>query len=269
MTDNREQLIAEAFTSLASGLAAPFDGVDLLHRLTLRCARVLDMDAVGVLLADGSGRLRVAAASSEQTRSLELFQVQGAEGPCLECYRTGDPVSVADLAAEVDRWPRLVPVAVAAGMASVHAIPMRLVDDVLGAVGLFGTRVGGLDDVSLNLGQALAEVAAVVFAAGNALDDREAVVDELQTVLRGRVAVEQAKGLLAQQGGMNMDAAFALLRQFSRSQGRRLVAVAHSVVERQLTAAGLMAHGVASEPTDGDGGDVGPAPHPGSAAGPG
>ena len=82
------------------------------------------------------------ASSSEAMRVLELFELQAQEGPCLDCYRTGEPVVNQDLAAANGRWPRFAPEALAAGFRSVHALPMRLRGTVIGALNLFHVDAG-------------------------------------------------------------------------------------------------------------------------------
>ena len=242
MSGTREVEVSRAFVALASSLANGYDVVDLLDELTSDCARLLDVKSAGLLLADGRGVLHVLAASSEQTRQLEVFQLQRAEGPCLDCYRGGAPVSVADLDEETDRWPQFVPAARAAGFRSVHALPMRLRDNVLGALGLFGETVGELNEDDLALGQAMADVASVALVQDKAASDRTAVNAQLQTALSSRVVLEQAKGVLAQLGGLDMLTAFAVLRGYARDHGLRLSDIAHAVVARSLPARQLLEH---------------------------
>ena len=234
MNAERERSVTEAFVSLADSLVGPFDVVELLDGLTEECVRLLDVASAGLLLADGSGVLHVVAASSEQTRSLELFQLQRDEGPCLECYRTGVTVAVADLQRHADRWPQFVGAALKRGFVSVHAVPMRLQDQVLGALGLFGTTVGSLNDDDLSLGQALAHVASIALVTGNATTDRTRLSQQLQTALDSRVYVEQAKGAVAQHANVTMNEAFTLLRLFSRDHNQRLTDVAQAVATRTL-----------------------------------
>lgn len=117
--------VLDAVVSLVDSLLHDFDVVDLLTSLTERCADLLDIEAAGLLLADPLHRLRVLAATSKEARELELFQLQADEGPCVDCYASGEPVSLADIQVEADRWPRFVPAAVDAGFSSVHAVPMR------------------------------------------------------------------------------------------------------------------------------------------------
>jgi transcriptional regulator with GAF, ATPase, and Fis domain len=225
---DREQQVTEAFVGLADSLVGPFDSVDLLDRLTQDCARLLDVASAGLLLADRHGVLHVVAASSERTRDLELFQLQRDEGPCLECYRSGRPVSVDDLSQRAARWPQFVPAALTEGFESVHAIPMRLLDDVLGALGLFGTSTGALNEADLRLGQAMAHVASVAVAVGAAAAEKGSVTDHLYSILKGRVVVEQAKGILAFSEGFDMEEAFAMLRRYANHHGERLTDVAQA-----------------------------------------
>ncbi|MDQ1641153.1 MAG: hypothetical protein QOJ90_504 [Actinomycetota bacterium] len=234
MNVTREREVTEAFVALASSLANGYDVVDLLNSLTADCARLLDVASAGLLLADSGGVLHVMAASSEGTRQLEVVQLQRAEGPCLDCYRTGQAVSVEDLAQAADRWPQFVPAALDAGFVSVHALPMRLRDNVLGALGLFGTIAGPLKPEDLALGQALADVASVALVQDKAATDRTAVNAQLQTALTSRVVLEQAKGILAQRGRLDMSEAFAVLRGYARDHNLRLTDVAQAVVSRAL-----------------------------------
>ncbi len=144
----RETRVLNAVVALADSLLDDFDVVELLTGLTERCTELLDVEAAGFLLADPLRQLRLLAATSEAARELELFQLQADEGPCVDCYASGEPVSVADIEQTAGRWPQFVPAAVEAGFASVHAVPMRAAGVVLGALGLFGVRPGELDEAA-------------------------------------------------------------------------------------------------------------------------
>lgn len=242
MSADREHTLTQAFVSIANSLVDGIDVVDLLSGLTTDCARLLDVASAGLLLADGHGTLHVLAASSERTRDLEMFQLQREQGPCLECYRTGAPVKVDDLTAEAERWPQFVPAALAAGFASVHAVPLRLRETVLGALNLFGNEVGPLRPDDLDLAQALAHVASIALVADRAASDKETINQQLQQALTSRIAIEQAKGVLAQLGNLEMDQSFAVLRRYSRDRNRRLSEVAQEVVSRELPAGDLLEH---------------------------
>ncbi len=242
MIEDREAAVTRAFVSVVTAMADGLDPVDLLSGLTSDCARLLDIASAGLLLADEGGVLHVLAASSESTRSLELFQLQREQGPCLECFRTGSPVSVPDLDAQSERWPHFVLAARAVGLVSVHAVPIRLRDKVLGALGLFGSSRGALQAPDVELAQALAHVAAVALVQDQVVSDATRLNEQLQTALNSRVALEQAKGVLAQHAEVDMDEAFAMLRRFARDRNYRLSTVAQAVTSRQLPPQMVLEH---------------------------
>ena len=226
-----ERLVAEAFVELADTLVDDFDVLDFLHQVTVRCAQVLGVSAAGVLLADQRGALRVAAASTEQTRLLELLQLQDDEGPCPECFHTGRPVAIADLSLVADRWPRFATAAREAGFVSVHALPMRLRTDVIGALNLFGAKPGLLDEDTIRLGQALADVATIGLLQARTIRHREVLAEQLQTALNSRIIIEQAKGVLAERHQLDMAQSFSLLRDTARNSNRRLSELARLVAD--------------------------------------
>ncbi len=245
----REDEIVHAFITLAGGLVSGIDVIDVLTVLTTDCSRLLDVAAAGILLADPRGSLHVMAASSERTEDLEAFQVQRSEGPCHDCYSDGRPVLVPDLAASVDRWPAFVPHALGLGFASVHAVPLRLRGNILGALGLFGATVGELNEADLRLGQALADVATIALIQDRAASDSAAVNEQLQQALNSRVVLEQAKGILAYSGDLDMPATFAVLRHYARNHNLKLADVAAALVNRTLPAGMVLGHA----PADGHG----------------
>ena len=232
-----ERQLAEAFVALADTLVDDFDVVDFLHELTVRCAQVLGVAAAGVLLTDQRGALRVVAASTEQTRLLELLQLQTDQGPCPECFHTSRPVAVADLSTPTAarRWPGFVTEARHIGFASVHALPMRLRTDVIGALNLFGTQPGALDEDTIQLAQALADVATIGLLQARAIHQRETLAEQLQTALNSRIVIEQAKGVLAERRNVDMDQSFTLLRSAARTNNRRLSELARAVVDGSET----------------------------------
>jgi hypothetical protein len=169
------------------------------------------------------------AATSEATRELELFQLQADEGPCVECYFSGQPVSVANLQAEAGRWPRFVPAALDAGFASVHAVPMRAAGTILGALGLFGARPGALSDADLLVGQTLAHIASVAILQENP-PTPFTVMPQLRSALTGRTLVEQAKGFLRETLDVTVEDAFTLLRSYARANGEHLTDIARRLM---------------------------------------
>ncbi|WP_446210377.1 GAF and ANTAR domain-containing protein [Micromonospora sp. IBSANI012] len=222
--------LSDVFVEMADTLVDDFDVLEFLHVLTERCVQLLAVSAAGLLLTDQQGTLQVVAASSERTRLLELFQLQTDQGPCVDCFRTGRPVSVVDLSA-TGRWPRFAAAAAEVGFAAVHALPMRLRSEVIGALNLFDSQPGALDEGRLRIGQALADVATIGLLQQRAIHRRDILTEQLQTALNSRVLIEQAKGVLAERLQVDVGEAFALLRSGARSHNRRLSDLAQAIVD--------------------------------------
>ena len=237
---DREQRVSEAFVALADTLVDDYDIIDLLDRLVAHSVTLLVADAAGILLADPHEQLRPVAASSEDAETMELLQVQSDEGPCLEAYRTAAQVRIPDLSQAAQRWPRFVAAVTRAGaFASVHAIPLRLRGQAIGAMNLFHRRPGGMSDADLALGQALADVATIGILQERAIRRGEVLNEQLQAALHSRVVIEQAKGVVAQHFGVGMDAAFDRLRRYCRGNNLRLAEVSRLLVDRELDLAVL------------------------------
>jgi ANTAR domain/GAF domain len=236
----RETRVLGAVVSLVDSLLDDFDVVDLLTGLTERCTELLDIEAAGFLLADPLHRLRLLAATSERARELELFQLQADEGPCVDCYATGQPVSVAAIGEATGRWPRFVPAALEAGFASVHAVPMRAAGIVLGALGLFGTRSGELNKADLLVGQTLTHIACVAILQEHP-PTPSSVMPQLRLALTSRVIIEQAKGLLREVLDVSVEEAFQLLRTYARAKSQRLTDVAARLMTDRISRPVLLA----------------------------
>ena len=231
----RETLLARTLVELADTLVANFDVVDLLSLLVDQCVDVLDVGAAGLMLAAPDGGLRVMASSNETMRVLELFEVQAEEGPCLDCYRTGQPVVNEDLETIDGRWPRFAAEALAAGYRSVHALPMRLRGTVIGALNLFHVDSGAMRPADIAAAQAFADIATIAILQHRAALEAQALNEQLNHALNSRIVIEQAKGMVAERESVDMDEAFFVLRSYARNHNLRLVDVATDVIAGRLS----------------------------------
>ncbi len=232
MATSVDERLAQTFVELADTLVVGFDLMDFLHTLTERCVELLDVDAAGLLLADGRGALRLVAASTERARVAELFQLQNDEGPCVDCFRSGQVVSISDVRVSdmVKRWPRFAPAAAEMGFAGVHAIPMRLRDQVIGTLNLFRSAPNGLDQAAARAARALVDVATIGILQERAIRQQELVAEQLQSALHSRVMIEQAKGVLAERHSVTPDQAFLMLRRYARNNNHPLTILASDVI---------------------------------------
>jgi GAF domain-containing protein len=224
--------LAQTFVELADTLVAGYDLMEFLQTLTERCVELLEVDAAGLLLADAQGTLRLVAASTEQARVAELFQIQNDEGPCLDCFSTGEAVIISDIRSEQStaRWPHFAAAAQEMGFAAVHAIPMRLRDQVIGTLNLFRTAPDGLDPAVARAARALVDVATIGILQERAVHQQELVASQLQLALNSRVMIEQAKGILAERLQISPDEAFVMLRRYARNHNHPLTQLAGDVI---------------------------------------
>ncbi len=231
----REALLIEAFVGLADTLVDDYDVIDVLDRLAGYSVQLLAAEAAGIMLADAQATLRVVASTNEQSEWMELLQLEADEGPCVECFRAGAPVSAADLADAAARWPRFVAALQERGTyGSVHALPLRLRGQAIGTLNLFHDAPGSLPEADLALGQGLADVATIGILQERAIRRGEVLAEQLQAALNSRVIIEQAKGVLAQRGNLDMHIAFDRLRGYARAHNLRLTDVARQIVETDL-----------------------------------
>lgn len=229
-SSTRERALAQTFVTLADTLVADYDVVELLDQLVEACVTLLGVTAAGLLLDDQKGSLALLASSSEETRLLEIFQLQNNQGPCLDCVRTGEAVTSADLEADRDRWPAFVPEALEAGFRSVTAVPMRLRDQTIGGLNMFSDTATLLAVDDRELAQALADVATIGILQQRSVHRTSVLAEQLQHALNSRVVIEQAKGVLAERDQVGMEGAFATLRKHARDHNLKLADVALAVV---------------------------------------
>ncbi|MCM4081005.1 GAF and ANTAR domain-containing protein [Paractinoplanes hotanensis] len=229
MTTVSAERLATLFVDVADTLVDEFDVVEFLQMLTRRVAGLFDTGEAGLMLADHRNRLTFMAASDESARLMELFQLQYGDGPCLDAFRTARPVTNVNLAEATQMWPEFAPRATQAGFESVHAFPLRLRKEVIGAMGVFG-RSTELDEADAHIVQSLADVAVIGLLQERAIHRGEVLTGQLQGALNSRIVIEQAKGIVAQARGVSPDDGFTLIRDFARRNNRRLSEVAETIV---------------------------------------
>lgn len=231
----RERQLSEAFVALADTLGQDFDVVDLFDRLAGHAAALSSADAAGIMMSDGRGRLRAIAASQQRAAFLELFQLQTGAGPCIDCYHSGTSVIAAPIQAHREEWPQLVPAVLEAGFGAIATVPLRLRENVIGAVNLFYTQSEPPPQEDLHLVQALSDVAALAMLRWPAPQTTpEDILARLQATITNKVAIEQAKGVLAQHHGTSIEHAGQMLHAYARTQRTRVTDIARALVRRTL-----------------------------------
>lgn len=218
----------------AGTLVDRFELDDVLVQLGADMNDVLDVAGAGVMLADDAGSLRFVTTSDEVLRKLEALQIDLDEGPCLLAYRSSEVVLAEDLRND-QRFPAFGPRAVDAGMASVYSFPMRLDQQVIGALNLYSDTPGRFTSDQIEVGQVFADVATSYLLNARDIEQKDLLTRQLQHALNSRVLIEQAKGFVVARTGVEMPDAFELIRGYARRNQTKVRLVARSVLNGSLS----------------------------------
>ncbi|WP_165068111.1 GAF and ANTAR domain-containing protein [Marisediminicola senii] len=235
----REAQLSAAFAKIAKTLTTDFDLVDLLQTLAEECAAILDVDAAGIMLVDSTGELQLIVSTSEEASLVEVMALNAGSGPCVDCFTTGEPVTVGDIANSGGRWPEFAQESARTGYKSFHATPLRLRNRVIGVLNLFGTEVGALNDQDIAVAQTLSDVSAIGLLQEPNIADTMIIARQLQQAINARILIEQAKGVVAQLTKVPMTDAFSLLRAYAREHDMTLKAASQAAIDRDVTATAL------------------------------
>jgi len=230
----RESLVISTLVELADNLVDDYDVIDVLTVLSDRCVETVDVDAAGVMLAWPGGELQFVASSSDSMRVLELFQIQVDEGPCVDCYRDGQPIVNHMLGSDNDRWPRFTPRSIKLGFTSVNCVPLRLRGRTIGALNFFSSHEGLLTVEDVAVARGFADVATIAILQHQSSQNANTLNDQLSNALNSRIIIEQAKGMIRQATDSGMDEAFDRMRAHARNHNEGLTEVAIAVVSNSI-----------------------------------
>jgi GAF domain-containing protein len=230
----RESDVVQTLVDIADTLVDDYDVVDMLTGVADRCVGVLGVSAAGVMLAAPAGDLNLVASSSEAMRLLELFELQAAEGPCLDAFRTGEPVEHQNLEAGAGRWPSFSAAALKAGFQSALALPLRLRKLTLGALNLLSATREPMTEADVIVARAFADLAALSVVQHRTSVDAQRLNEQLSTALTSRIVIEQAKGVISERAGVDLAEAFSRLRSFARGSNLHLTDVAQAAIDGTL-----------------------------------
>jgi GAF domain-containing protein len=230
----READVVHSLVEMADTLVDDYDVVEMLTGVADRCVSLLGVSAAGVMLATPAGSLALVASSSEAMRLLELFELQAQEGPCLDAFRTGEPVGQQNLEPRAGRWPLFSAAATNAGFRSALAMPLQLREVTLGALNLLRATRDPMDEADIIVARAFADLAALSIAQHRASAEAQRLNEQLSSALTSRVVIEQAKGVISERAGVDLAESFARLRAYARKGNHRLTDVARQAVDGTL-----------------------------------
>lgn len=232
-SQSRDSEFARVLSGAVRTLTSDFEFLDLAHQLAVSTTTLLQAQAAGVMLEDSLGTLQVLSASDEDTRLLEIFELQRQEGPCYECWKSGVAVTAPDIML-IDRWPGFIEEARSLGFKSAVAVPLRLRVQVVGALNVFWSASRAVTQTDLEAAQALADVAAVGLVQQRLANETGALAEQLEAALHSRATIEQAKGIIAAKAHVSVAEAFHILESAAQRMQRSVVGVAQDIVDRSI-----------------------------------
>jgi transcriptional regulator with GAF, ATPase, and Fis domain len=223
--------LSEVLAELASLSTEPFDVHELVQVACDRASEVMAVDgAVITLTVDGSPLALVASAGVVFAGD-EWLTVP--DLPCAHAVATGR-IATFDHTRDGARYPVFATKARQVGLLHTMATPLRQGDGVLGTLSLTRVHDRPFDEHAVEPARQLAEVVAAGIVHVEAMRAAIAVREQLEHALEARVVIEQAKGMVAVELDITVDAALVLIRTFSRSKQLRLADVAADIVSRTL-----------------------------------
>ncbi|MFI7386776.1 ANTAR domain-containing protein [Streptomyces sp. NPDC049813] len=228
----QEQELAAVFARLAGTAARdPLDTQTLLTELVEGGHRLFDAPGATVHYAPGREAGRTEGTDAA-LRSLAADAARWREGPGYDVRTTGRALIDVDVttAPMRARWPRWTARVATLGHGRITGLPLPAKEGPGGALVLFGAPGSNLDDKALALARSFADAAAHTLALQREVAESRALATQLEHALSSRVVVEQAKGILAAQHGLTLEAAFAGLRRYARSHQRKVADVSRDVI---------------------------------------
>ena len=229
-----EALVCSTLIELADSLLGNFDAVELLNLLSTRCVDILDVSTAGVMLVAPEGDLRCVASSSEAMRTMELFELETGEGPCLDSFHLKERIIAETPETLTLRWPRFGHRAIRCGYKSAYAFPMRLRDEHIGSLNIFRQEDGSMSTENLLAAQSFADMASITILNQRLTFEAQLLNHQLTTALTSRAILEQAKGVLVGRRGLKVDDAFTWMRHHARNNNVKLAVVAQEIVDGSL-----------------------------------
>jgi GAF domain-containing protein len=224
-------LFLQTLSRFSAILPARYDLQSALSELTESVTAVLGLSGSWVTMAD-DGQLRFVTAVSQAAAELQRdhAQLHPFPCPCRDAYSNGDVVRVTDVREESTRWPGFSASATRLPMAGVAAIPMRLADQIIGALNLYSTEPRQWSDADIAVAGVLADMATSYVVNVSKLRQQEQLSEQLQHALDSRVVIEQAKGITAHKHSVTIDQAYQLMRRHARNNNASMRVVAEAIV---------------------------------------
>ncbi|MCZ8382728.1 GAF domain-containing protein [Mycobacterium sp. CPCC 205372] len=196
------------------------------------------------LLSPAPNSRKLVFATDALAQRIDELQFALGEGPCLECYGTGLPRCVTDLAHD-ERWTLFCREAVALGVGAAFNFPVRLGDQPVGVLELYRRDAGPMTvdeyDAALGCAAAIGAVIGSTYArwTHRVADDEDlngatlTALTESDPFTRSQVHI--AAGVVAERLRVSVGEALVRMRAFAFARDRRITEVADDVVGHRVS----------------------------------
>ena len=222
-----QELLRELSRVVLAGRALPEVLTDIV---TIASRGIPGAESTSITILRGDEAF-TAAHHGEMSLAADEMQYERGYGPCMDAGRGNVVLRVDDMATET-RWPDYAPRVLEVGVRSSLSVPLPYQGTSIGALNIYSSKPAAFDSpAAMSAGTEVAEAVAV--AVVNA-DAHARVVDQahnMRLALESRAVIEQAKGVLMAQRGVEADEAFDMLRDASQRYNRKLRDIATGIVE--------------------------------------
>jgi hypothetical protein len=202
----------------------------LLNVILETSVDVLGFDAVTVSARHEAG-LSTVAATDQRLIAVDEAQYEARDGPCLQVLEPHDPILISKISEE-PRWPQFTDAAEHFGVEaslSVH-VPVE-VEDVAASMNFYARRPMTVTDDLVSASSGFARQVADSMVAVEEFRATATLACDLAEAMKSRATIEQAKGILIADHGIDADQAFGMLVQLSQKSNTKLRDVAQRLVE--------------------------------------
>ena len=200
--------------------------------------RIIELSAVAVPPAAYTGltmlvedQVTTSVFSDPEVREIDQAQYEAGSGPCLDSFRHGVVYGIPSTKDDTT-WAEFSQKALQHGIRSTLSMPLLGADRPLGALNFYSPEEDGFSEEDQRAGAAFATQAAVVVANSQAYWDERGLREQLAEAMQSRATIEQAKGIVMAQSGVDADEAFDILRRASQRENRKLRDIARELVDR-------------------------------------
>lgn len=226
----RNEDLAGGLAALAGLSSARLSLEDLLTEVaSLAVQAIPGADGAGLTLQEADHPDTVVK-SGDFVGHIDDIQYGIGEGPCISAAATGQTMRSGSLDAD-PRWPRFGARIGRLGVHSVLSLPLLASDRVVGSINVYARPRDAFDERAERIGQLFAAPAAIAAQNAQLLAQTQRLATNLQTALTTRAVIDQAIGIIISRTGNTPDEAFQRIRAVSRTEHRKLAAVAATIVE--------------------------------------